>query len=281
MDVTELETKLAAAQERLDKAIVLKDKYTAKRDSLEAKLTELGFPPRDNSVAALRAFDTPNEVWDMHFSWAHARDAVQDSDRKIKELTQIRDNWKTKLALEQAKNSELETIPAVVKEFVHSWRLRVFDFYIKLMNEYVEERKAVRELYNTYYNAKYSENSKELYAQYEEAWKALKKKYTDPIVTSLATNANREEELNKLLDREERSKILDLVKRVTKVTGDIQDASNLRIGEQNGELNGIVIGKDGKCYVETIGAGGHSEHIIVNDKHGQRFHYRVLVKKLS
>lgn len=80
------------------------------------------------------------------------------------------------------------------------------------------------------------------------------------------------EKLDKILAQEKINKYEDLVDRVTNVVGEILDVSNLEIGKQKGELNGVVYGKNGKCYVETIGAGGYNI---------QCFHYRVLVKPIK
>lgn len=79
------------------------------------------------------------------------------------------------------------------------------------------------------------------------------------------------EKLKKILKEEKQRKYEDLVKRVTSVTGTITDCSNLSIGNQNGELNGIVVGERGKAKVETISAGGYNI---------QRFHYRVLIHEV-
>lgn len=80
------------------------------------------------------------------------------------------------------------------------------------------------------------------------------------------------EKLTKILADEKVRKYDDLVNRITKVTGVITDASGLYIGDKNGEINGVVIGEDGKAKVETISAGGYAV---------QCFHYRVLVHKIK
>lgn len=80
------------------------------------------------------------------------------------------------------------------------------------------------------------------------------------------------EKLNKLLTQEKQHKYEDLCNRISAVVGEIEDVSNLSIGNQNGELNGIVKGTKGTARVETIGAGGYAVQI---------FHYRVLVHKLK
>lgn len=79
------------------------------------------------------------------------------------------------------------------------------------------------------------------------------------------------EKLTKILKEEKIRKYEDLVKRVTSVVGNITDASNLSIGRQNGEINGIVVGDRSKAKVETISACGPV----------QCFHYRCLVHEIK
>ena len=90
-----------------------------------------------------------------------------------------------------------------------------------------------------------------------------------------------EEKLNKVIEDEKVRKYEDLCVRISDVVGKILDCDNLSIGAKTGELNGIVIGTDGKARVETIGAGGYNVGTIVNVRCGQVFHYRVLVHKIK
>ena len=64
--------------------------------------------------------------------------------------------------------------------------------------------------------------------------------------------------------------IINLLYRVRDVVGEITDWSHVTLS--GGVLNGYITGKEGRCEVETIGAGGYNI---------QRFHLRVLVKKIS
>ena len=99
-------------------------------------------------------------------------------------------------------------------------------------------------------------------------------------ITSLAmnivNNAYRKaidtEKLTKIIEDEKTLKYKDFVARITKEVGEITDVSALSIGGKQGEINGIVIGKNGKARVETIMAGGYNIQCL---------HYRVLVKKFK
>lgn len=69
--------------------------------------------------------------------------------------------------------------------------------------------------------------------------------------------------------------ILNLVNRVKDVTGEITDWDHLSVANGNwggAVLNGYVSGKEGRCCVESIGAGGYNI---------QRYHIRVLVKPIN
>ena len=115
-----------------------------------------------------------------------------------------------------------------------------------------------------YYSAvdNLTKNLTRLNGAYEGEYTGRVRKY---IYTSYAVDT---EQLKKIIAEEKKRKYEDLVNRVTQITGNITDVSNLRIGNQNGELNGYIIGEQGKAKVETISAGGYNI---------QRFHYRCLV----
>lgn len=68
--------------------------------------------------------------------------------------------------------------------------------------------------------------------------------------------------------------IIDLYYRVKHITGEITDWSDIRAEEGTwgfAVLNGIVIGKEGRCRIESIYAGGYNI---------QRLHIRVLTHEI-
>ena len=86
--------------------------------------------------------------------------------------------------------------------------------------------------------------------------------------------------LSNELDKEVESKYWNMIRSVEKYVGEIVDASNLSIG-LDGNINGIIIGKLGTVEISTILAGGYNQNVIVNVKHGQILHHRLLIKKIS
>lgn len=272
MEVVEIESRLNAAEERLNKAINLKAKYEKKYEDSYNALVELGYNPKEKDFRSL-PMDMKAELYDLHYKYEDAEYNIKSTEYKIKELTQVRDNWKTKLEMQKAKDNEFSEVPQVVKDFVHEWRVKTEKWIDVKIEEYLARKREAHSYYEKYqdYNLSREERDAAL-DKYHELYNDIKRT-TDALIMDVASRGhNKAEYIKKLLDEEEKHKVLDLIRRVTKVTGTITDASNLRIGEQSGELNGLVIGTDGKAYVETIGAGGYNI---------QRFHYRVLVKRIK
>jgi len=84
------------------------------------------------------------------------------------------------------------------------------------------------------------------------------------------TYQNYQEYMRRILEREAETKKAKLKAKIANDVGNITDVS-LMIGI-NGDLNGYVAGDKGSVVVETIGAGGYNI---------QRYHYRVLIKKIK
>ena len=87
-------------------------------------------------------------------------------------------------------------------------------------------------------------------------------KYNDP--------EQRRSFLERTIDNEMRSKMLDLAQRIGEKVGRITNASGLHV--QNGEIAGVIYGENGSATIQTIGAGGYNI---------QRFHFRTLVHELE
>lgn len=206
------------------------------------------------------------------------------------------------IALEKMDNFEKEEKIEALWEFLCEWENKAYNWYLEnakkyfeLKRDYVNAKKIWEKDYleeNPMPNRDENPND---YKYWDRAKRYAKsnweERYWNPIngLTSDITRVhghyvgeypNREyvydsydvdtEKLAKVLSEEKTKKYQDLVKRVTSVVGNIVDASNLRIGVKNGEINGVVVGDRSKARVETISASGPI----------QCFHYRVLVHEI-
>jgi hypothetical protein len=97
----------------------------------------------------------------------------------------------------------------------------------------------------------------------------FKNKYADPLFIMYKNRSFDNVWLDNELTKEMNNKLVDLMTRVTKITGTITDA-DLYINK--GDLNGNVTGERGIANVYTIEAGGWNV---------QRLHLRVLVRKIG
>lgn len=169
-----------------------------------------------------------------------------------------------------------EKIPALV-EFLNNWKKETKEYIIELANTLDGLKEAN---YNLYLKFGFNYTQSEEYKNNLRIIESMPGIVRD-IYDSRYVNHVDEKRLDNILEREAKTKYENLVKRISDIVGNIEDVSNLSIGRQHGELNGIVKGDKGKAKIFTIGAGGENTDIIVNSKHGQIYHYRVLVKPVK
>ena len=225
----------------------------------------------------------------------------------------LRDIEECKKNIEKYENELIITIEKdnsrnvqVIIDFLQAWKDKVYSLYESTIKSALAMYKELRALYPNWMDKNYDEkmaNFRELEREYD---RKLYGKFESREYTSSRTGRVHKEKVKvesgeweflgnyytprdideglKKLDRdlttEMKHKYDFIIERTNKIVGEIVDTNNLRIGA-NGELNGIIIGTRGKAKVETIGAGGYNTDTIVNVKHGQIFHYRVLVKEVK
>jgi len=203
--------------------------------------------------------------------------------------------------LDKLTNFENEEKIEALWTFLCNWETKAYNWYLENCKHYFELKKAYHEVFNNWekdYLEKHpqpSNEDKNAYFQWDRSYRYAKKYWTEDYykdINALTVDLirtrghygeydehyNREyildtytvdtEKLAKYLREEKSRKYQDLVKRITAVVGEIQDAKGLSIGKQNGEINGVVVGSKGSARVETISAGGWNI---------QCYHYRVLV----
>ena len=298
MEVKELQEKLNQANEKVTKRFNIIVKLCKKIGISSDDLIEKYHFTVNNDFEPYYLTNLKREeiIKDLNLNEDDAYE-VTENLYKLYEVERVANNWEAKLQKEQNKEN-VEKIP-VIWNFLTDWENKTLDWYRENCKEYFELRKNEKKSVEEYKNS-------ESYKLSLERWKAYHKYSGEYIIieeflsryysqidsfTKVITSFKKEYiqistfetkskiigyeiDENKLVTevaKEKLNKYVDLVNRVTKLVGEIQDANNLSIGNQNGELNGIIIGTNGKVRIETISAGGYNI---------QRFHYRVLIKKI-
>lgn len=199
----------------------------------------------------------------------------------LNDAANLLNKYKNNLALEEAKAGAPRI--EVIMTFLTNWKQDMVE-YIKqnaaVKVEYGKVDSEICELHNHRYYLIHNEMTEEEWKKkYEElgkkrrALKAAIHPFTDMTVNYKGQLD--EAKLEELLNKEVEAKYWSMVDKVTAITGEITDASYLKIGG-DGNLNGIIAGEKGRAHLETILAGGINENVIVNVKHGQCLHYRLL-----
>lgn len=294
----ELEVKLMDANERVEKRFNTLSKLCKRLNVNNDDLIEAydGFIGTDFKLEYLRHKDAREIVSKVAKNIDEFElEQVADNLVKLYELERIANNWKIKLDKEKNKEN-MEKIPAIWN-FLCDWEIKSIEWYKRNAIRYFDlKEKEESELYNYKATEDYQKRYDELviankmyftylslssiqYKVMNELERKWKKDYyssiddfTKALVISYRNRTIDEDKLIKTIAQEKLNKYFDLVNRITKVVGEIKDASNLSIGEQKGEINGYVDGTKGRVRVETISAGGYNI---------QRFHYRVLLHKVN
>lgn len=178
-----------------------------------------------------------------------------------------------------------EKFPILV-EFFKGYRKR-FISYIESNSEDLEEYYRLSHKSCDFFNNRHrlmNEMSKEEWDTEYKKLRTLEKEAYEkvhPITRDVYWKGTIDyDKLNEIIDKDIEAKYWNLIEKVTKYTGEIVDMSGVSIAG-DGNLNGIVIGKDGNAKLETILAGGYNQNVIVNSRHGQILHYRLLVNKVK
>lgn len=232
--------------------------------------------------------DAIKELWDKKYAafanWAKEYGVANGGDEyelwsayrdKFEAVTQL-NNYKNALQFEEAKAGE-EKIK-VLMDFLADWKAKVIEYIennVEKAKEYYKLSSEYADLHNNRW--KYLENHtrEEFNTKLKELSEKSKKvqKQIDPL-TLQAYNVYNDtlnyNYLNKELDKDVEAKYFNMVSRVTKIVGNITDASGLHIGK-DGNINGIIVGDLGKARLETIGAGGYNIQV---------YHFRLLVKPI-
>lgn len=309
-NVEQLREKTEKARERVEKSkltIARHEKTLTKK--IQAVLKETGVDvsgmKKDEVWNAVDAREGNN--FELLFGVSRALEAIVESNKKLIENEKTLSNWEIKLDKEVNQERFMnDNAPQVLKDFVQAWKEMAHEWYIfnyNFMSETLDSMKEKRHQETIAYAEGHPEQmgaylgedgkivsywkndtinikSRGLAKHLEEngldymSEKKVKSSFGLLINEMYSVKFDDERRLAILetfLENERKAKLLDLVYRITHITGEITDAEDLYISEK-GNLDGTVIGEKGTAVVNTIGAGGYNI---------QCFHYRTLVKELK
>lgn len=242
--------------------------------------------------------------------WAYSEidmklDDIKTAEKKLEDAENVLNNWIEKLNKEEANQQYINNeIPQVIIDFLNEWKEHCKEFVLSMTKDYRQDKIELDDTINTYYweyiidnkdkfdylfsnyNNVETYNSNVNYRYYVSSFKDVREvedkykikelkndfnnKYKNSFVQFYISHNEDENALDKELEKEKNNKLLDLMNRITSITGVIANATDLTISS-SGDINGVIEGEKGNCIVNTIGAGGYNI---------QCFHYRVLVRKV-
>lgn len=231
---------------------------------------------------------------------------IESAVDKLEEAKQILANWQAKLDERIAADDYLEAnAPEILKDFLENWKQHAIIYYREKRIRFIEYRKELKaqeraarlealqtlpslERYREIYKDRELTDSdlanlwprkdvdaflSERGLEYHQIQRKLNE-FGDQItfrLLEIRDDQEREAWLEKAMEEEKRAKLIDLIGRIMGTVGTITDAAALHIGPE-GDINGYIVGTEGKAKIQTIGAGGYNI---------QCFHFRTLIHEMK
>lgn len=231
---------------------------------------------------------------------------IESAVDKLEEARQTLANWQAKLDERIAADDYLEAnAPEILKDFLESWKQHAIAYYREKRIRFIEYRKELKaqeraarlealqtlpslERYREIYKGRELTDSdlanlwprkdvdaflSERGLEYHQIHRKLNE-FGDQItfrLLEIRDDQEREAWLEKAMEEEKRAKLIDLIGRIMGTVGTITDAAALHIGPE-GDINGYIVGTEGKAKIQTIGAGGYNI---------QCFHFRTLIHEMK
>lgn len=286
MDKTQLIDRISKKEEQIKKIEKRVTKWSKGLTDKDLEMAQLPFTKENN--AFIREYKMLEYVEPEYDHFYCALDELRSANSDLEDAKLTLAKYKNQLTLLLEKESQ-EKIPQLI-EFFRRYKEQIIQFVENNMPDLIEYFEVSDKYFDWRYNKIriMSENNltDEEYLKEMSKLRQLKSDLEDNIHSitrrvyskKFDDHINRDE-LNDILDKDIENKYWNMVNKVTKITGEIVDTSNISIGG-DGNLNGIIIGKDGKAKLETILAGGYNHNVIVNVRKGQILHYRLIVSKV-
>lgn len=200
----------------------------------------------ERKTASLTKLNENDRRW-TEYEIGYLKEDIERLGKEVENLTKTLESYRNQLVGAEAEESlYINEVPTIMKklesELIETWDAYDKDRKARLLAEYKEDYKLWHKRHKS--------------ADYEFMWTPIDKIHEDNVKAA------------KVL-------VLDLYKRVKNITGEVTnwDGITADIGNEGFTvLNGIVQGKNGKCRVESILAGGYNI---------QRLHIRVLTHEIN
>lgn len=243
MKIDTLKSRVENAKSKIDKKLATIDRKQRTIESKMAKIQAMGLNPNQDKLVFK---DNPDAYW-LKCDIENLMEDIARNKREIEETRRSLEKYEAQLSGELEKEAILlKEIPESMKrlqtELVDKWD----ECDRKRRDCIIADRKA---LSYKEFSTKYSLYESQLVYRTDEQ----------------IHNDNLQE--SKIF-------ILDLYYRIRNITGEVINWSNIHLDYGNvfPVLTGYVEGKEGRCLVETITAGGYNI---------QRLHVRTLVKEIQ
>lgn len=217
--------------------------------------------------------------WEVNPYYYHEGD-LRSTAKQIAQAEQALADYTAKLEAEQQKANS-RNVKAII-EFLENWKKNMRKYYADQFEKYPAAEAVYKAEYEEITN-QYAEAMKrpgtKAWKECRAAQKAHDKAFAERwgfLFEYVHHNYRTEtytfdsEKFENDIKREAERKYDDIIERTQAIVGEITDASRLEVG-YTGNLDGIIIGTEGKAKVQTIGAGGYNI---------QCFHFRTLIHEV-
>ena len=275
MTLEELTSKIDKKEQQILKLTAKLNKLLSK-DNLESCLSKYDVSSIDELVIK---FNIPKERFDNVIYPEYRKWLSYDIRRAQSDLADANATLaKYKKKLDELSTKSSSTKIKIIEEFLLNWKRDVTNIIIDNI-DVVDNYFALIHKRNSQFTNMSRSEKESIQSEIEN----LKSEIYPLTFLVYNEKLDRHIDLAKLsneLDKEVESKYSNMIRSVEKYAGEIVDASNLSIG-LDGNINGIIIGTSGTVKISTVLAGGYNQNVIVNVKHGQILHHRLLIKKIS
>lgn len=243
MKLDTLKSRIENAKNKIEKKSITIEKKYKTIEKKRNQIRKLGFDPDADREILKQNSDA---LW-LRFDIVHLEDDIERNKKEIEETKISLEKYEAQMA------GELEKEEIFLKEIPESMKQLQVELVDRWDTWDIEERERIKEDKRT--------------LPYEEFHKKYSFYQTEMIYKT-------DEQIHSNNIQDAKMFILNLFYRVKHITGEVTSWDDIRLtfGNAGPVLNGYVEGKEGRCEVESICAGGYNI---------QRLHVRTLVKAVD